>query len=94
MQLINKPLQIWHYPQVPCEPFKVDVKDEYEAYKIYNVLADQHLWLEENRFIPDYCNSISLVMYDDSEWVSYYNNHEDLDETLLFEQIESELSTK
>lgn len=79
MKLSGKRLQVHHYPQVPCQPFTVDVKDEYEAMKIANTLADQHLWLLENKIIPDYVNNIEVVMWDGSEWVPYYNKEEEMD---------------
>ena len=68
-------LQVWHHAQVPCEPFRVDVKDEFEAIKIMDALADQHLFLFEQKIIPDYSNSISVYMFDESknDWVNYFN---------------------
>ena len=86
MKLVNNKLEVWHYPQFPCTPFKVPVKDEYEAYKIMTVLADQHNWLFEQNIIPDFSNNISVVMWEESEkdWVSYYNNVEDAE----WEEIE------
>lgn len=79
MQLSGKLLQVWHYPNIPCEAFRVEVKDEFEAYKIMNVLADQHNWLEKNKFIPDFSNDIPIMMFDKGEWVEYYNTHEEMD---------------
>lgn len=74
MQLSGKRLQVWHFPQVPCTPFTVDVKDEYEAMKMINTLADQHCWLFQNKIIPDYSNNFMVVMWEDGEWVDYYNH--------------------
>lgn len=79
MKLSGKRLQVWHYPQLPCEPFKVDVKDEYEALKIIDTLADQHLWLFKNKFIPDYANAFHVMMEENGEWVDYENDGEDWD---------------
>ena len=81
MQLINRKLQVWHYPQVPCQPFTVDVKDEHEAYKLKKVLAEQHLWLYEHAIIPDYDNCLVVMMKDKDtgDWVDYYNEHEDME---------------
>lgn len=76
MILSGKKLQIHHYPQIPCSPFCVDVKDEYEAIKIINTLADQHCWLFKSKFIPDYNNSFDVVMWDGSKWVEYWNEEE------------------
>ena len=83
MQLIKNKLQVRHYPQLPCRPFCVDVKDEFEAKKILDTLANQHLWLYENKIIPDYCNVIEVVMLEDedgnSDWISYWNEKEQMD---------------
>lgn len=81
MKKVTNKLRVLHYPQVPCNPFIVDVKDEEEAYKITQVLAYQHLWLFENKIIPDYANSICVVMFDktENEWVDYYNELEGME---------------
>lgn len=78
MTLSGKRLQVWHFPQMPCTPFIVEVKDEYEAIKMINTLADQHCWLFQNKFIPDYANGFEVVMWNGSEWVSYYNEEEEM----------------
>jgi len=74
-------LRVKHFAQLPCEPFIVDVDNEAEAYKICNVLADQHLFLEKEGIIPDYSNIILVEMYDteDNDWVDYYNEAEQMD---------------
>ena len=66
MKKVKNKLQVRHYAQVPCEPFCVDVSDEVEAKKIKDVLADQHLFLFEQKIIPDYANSICVVMWDEN----------------------------
>lgn len=80
MKLSGKRLQVWHYPQLPCEPFQVDVLDEHEAIKTINTLADQHNWLFKNKFIPDFCNSFLVVMWNPchNEWIEYYNEEEQM----------------
>lgn len=80
MKLSGKRLQVHHYPQLPCAPFKVDVTDEHEAIKMINILAGQHLWLFKNKIIPDYCNTFTVVMWDDGEndWVDYWNDKDDM----------------
>lgn len=80
MKLTGKRLQVWHYPQVPCEAFKVGVSDEHQAIKIINILADQHIWLFQNKIIPDYSNRFEVVMWDEeeSEWVPYWNGEEQM----------------
>jgi len=79
MKLSGKRLQVWHYPQLPCEPFKVDVADEHEAIKMINTLADQHCWLFKNKMIPDYVNSFTVVMREGNEWIDYYNEEEQME---------------
>jgi len=80
---VKNKLRVLHYPQVPCTPFFVDVKDEEQAYLIQETLAEQHLFLYENNMIPDYSNIICVVMWDEDadgegnpDWVDYYNEEE------------------
>lgn len=86
MNKVTNKLRVLHYPQVPCIPFIVDVKDEEQAYLISNALADQHLFLFKNNMIPDYANSIQVVMWDEDsdgegngDWVDYYNEEEGME---------------
>lgn len=81
MKKVTNKLQVWHHAQVPCEPFRVDVKNEEEAKKICDVLADQHLFLFKHKIIPDYCNTILVLMWDEDEndWVDYWNEAEAMD---------------
>lgn len=78
MKLSGKRLKVQHYPQLPCEPFEVEVQDEHEAIKTINLLADQHIWLFKNKLIPDYCNCFNVVMFDGSDWVNYWNTNESM----------------
>ena len=88
MQNVTNKLRVVHFPQVgSCkESFKVEVKDEEQAFLIINTLANQHLWLEKNRIIPDYSNVIFVEMWDENSdgegnagWVDYYNEEEYMD---------------
>ena len=94
MQLSGKRLQVHHYPQVPCNPFCVDVKDEYEAARLMDILADQHAWLFKNKLIPDYCNSLNVAMWDEEEkeWVDYFNEAEQMNWDDLEAVYEDELT--
>jgi hypothetical protein len=78
---MNKKLRIHHYPQLPCKPFIVDVKDEKEAFLIGQTLSNQHLWLNNNNFIPDYSNAITVVQWnkENQEWEDYYNEELGMD---------------
>ena len=96
MKLVNKKLRVSHYAQVPCKPFQVDVKDEYEAKKIIDTLALQHLFLFEQKIIPDYANVITLSMWEEEldlddngeKWTDYFNE----DECLDWKEFENEYS--
>lgn len=87
---MNKKLRVSHYPQVPCKPFMVEVKDLEEARKIYNMLADYDLFQYENRIKPDYANATVIEEFDEEEkdWISWCDEEtgiEDIEE--YFEYI-------
>ena len=96
---VNKRLRVSHYAQIPCKPFHVDVKDECEAKKIQDVLAQQHLFLLENKIIPDYANVITVSMWEeeldpdenDEKWTDYFNEElcmdwKEFEESYLIEE--------
>jgi len=78
---VKNKLQVMHYAQVPCKPFVVDVKNETDAKRIMEILADQHLFLFEQNVISDYANALCVVMWDEEEndWVDYWNEEEMMD---------------
>ena len=79
--LVKNRLRVCHFPQVPCEPFRVSVNNEWEAYLISEVLGNQHLWLFNNEMIPDYSNIITVEMWDkeENDWADYWNESECMD---------------
>jgi hypothetical protein len=86
MKNVPNKLRVLHFPQVPCAPFFVDVKDEEQAFLIRKTLAEQHLFLFDNGFISDYSNAITVVMWDENsdgegtaDWVDYYNEEEGME---------------
>ncbi len=81
MNTVSNKLQVRHFPQVPCKPFCVDVDGEKEAKKIKDILANQHLFLFDEKIIPDYSNAIIVMMWDNEnkEWVDYWNEEEIMD---------------
>ncbi len=84
-----KKLRVSHFPQIPCEPFIVEVKDIYEAKKIMDVLGYYDLFQYENNIKPDYCNATTLDEYDEenNEWINWMDEEtgiDDLDEYLDF----------
>lgn len=86
MKTVNKKLKVSHFPQIPGKAFEVEVKDEIQASLIVNTLANQHLWLYKNNYIPDYANAITVSMLeeghddpDDNGWFEYWNEEECMD---------------
>lgn len=89
---INKPLRVSHYPELGMNPFYTEAKDEKEAFKIINTLADHHLYLFNSSIINDYSNMLSVEMCnfpagEESLWEDYYNNEMDMD----WEEVERTL---
>ena len=77
---IENQIRITHIPQVGCsKAFVTEVKNESEAHLLVNVLADQHLFLFDNKFIPDYANTLFVEMKTSEGWQNYYNEPMDLD---------------
>ena len=86
MKNVKNKLRVSHFPQIPCKPFIVEVKDEEQALLIRETLANQHLFLFDNNFIPDYSNIITIEMWDENsdgegnpDWVDYYNEEEGME---------------
>lgn len=52
--------RLLHYAQVPCKPFVVESDDLEYLLKIKTILTEQHLFLYNNRVIPDYTNSLMI----------------------------------
>jgi len=50
-------LRVWWIPQVPMNPFEVDVSSVAEGVKVMDVLADYDRFQFENNIKPDYCNA-------------------------------------
>jgi hypothetical protein len=65
-------LRIWHIPQVPMMPFRLDVDSIAEAGKVLNILADYDNFEFENRVKGDYSNMSGLEVYEDDEWIEWY----------------------
>jgi len=90
MKNVPNKLRVVHFPQIgSCkESFKVDVKDEEQAFLILNTLANQHLWLYQKNIIPDYSNAIIVEMFDENieeetgqsyGWGNYWNEEEGME---------------
>lgn len=73
-------LRVWWIPQVPMQPFHVEVKTIHEAKLILNTLADYDLFQFNNHIKPDYCNTGGLEVYEldpdgtgKPDWIEWYD---------------------
>ena len=67
-------LRIAHFPQIPCKPFYVEVKDLEQARLMYDALANYDLFQYNNNIKGDYNNATDIQMYEDGEWVTWYDD--------------------
>lgn len=82
-------LQVWWIPQIPMQPFEVEVNSVREAKKLLDVLAKYDAFQFENRIKPDYANAGGLVEWDAeaNEWVDWYNDKGEGIDDLEMEQL-------
>ncbi len=64
-------LRVWHIPQVPGKPFRVDVATPREGALLLRALADYDLFQFKSRIRPDYCNAQGLEVFEDGEWCEW-----------------------
>ena len=70
-------MKVWHIPQVPMQPFEVEVDSISEGRKLLEVLAKYDLFQFEHRIKPDYANMSGLVYLDaDGEWIDVEEDDE------------------
>ena len=82
-------LRVCHYPQIPCDPFIVEVKSLEEAKTIKNTLANYDLFQYENKIKPDYANMSIVEQWDEDEqewydWEDEETGISDIDEYFEF----------
>ena len=76
-------LRVWWIPQVPGKRFEVPVKLLSEAVLLLRTLADYDSFQFKNRIKPDYCNAGGLIIFEDGEWVDWYDaDGNDIDDML------------
>lgn len=66
-------LRIWWVPQVPGEPFHVDVATAAEARLLLDTLARYDQFQFDNNIKPDYSNAGGLEVFEDGEWCDWYD---------------------
>lgn len=88
---MDKKLRVVHFPQVPCKPFIVEVRDLREAKLIYDVLADYDEFQYKNRIKPDYSNATVIEEFDEEsgEWISWYDDETDTDDINEYFEIKN-----
>ena len=75
-------LRVWWIPQVPMQPFRVEVATVREAKLLLDTLAKYDIFQFENRIKPDYCNAGGLEVFEDGEWCEWYDEDgNSIDET-------------
>ncbi len=67
-------MRVWHIPQIPVKAFHVPVKSPDEAVIMLNALADYDIFQLENNIKPDYFNAQGLEVFEDDEWIEWYND--------------------
>lgn len=86
---MKEKLRVMHYPQIPCSPFRVDVDNIDEAYKIMNTLADYDLFQFKENIKPDYSNMTTLEEWDTEDemwydWIDDETGIDDIDQYMLY----------
>ena len=66
-------LRVWWIPQVPMQPFRVEVATVREAKLLLDTLAKYDAFQFENNVKPDYCNAGGLEVFEDGEWCEWYD---------------------
>ena len=88
-------LQVWWIPQVPGQPFEVNVSSLAEGVKIMEVLADYDRFQFENRIKPDYANAGGIRRWcaDDGNgfpgWEDWYDDETGEEDPAKFLQAAS-----
>ncbi|GMX64502.1 hypothetical protein Elgi_37710 [Paenibacillus elgii] len=74
-------LRVAHFPQIPCNPFYVEVEDLHQAKKIMDVLANYDLFQLNNKIKPNYCNTTVLEQWneEEQEWLSWCDEETGID---------------
>jgi len=69
-------LQVWWIPQVPMKPFTFPVENVDEACLLLTALAQYDLFQLKHNIKPDYSNVGGLNLFEDGEWVEWYDEKE------------------
>jgi hypothetical protein len=78
------PLRVWWIPQIPGQPFTVEVESVAEGAKFLIVLADYDRFQYERRIKPDYCNAGGLMVYEAGEWTDWCDEETGEDDPIKY----------
>lgn len=73
--------RVSHYPQIPCNPFYVDVQSLEEAHLICKTLASYDSFQLENNIKPDYCNMNFVEVWNENQttWDTWMDEETGID---------------
>lgn len=70
---MEKQLRVWWIPQLPMNPFYIEVKTLEEANLLVETLAAYDAFQFDNNIKPDYSNVGGLQVFEDGEWIDWYD---------------------
>jgi hypothetical protein len=74
-------MRVWWIPQVPGEPFYVEVSGVKEARKILDTLAEYDAFLLKNKHRIAHFNTGGLEVMEENEWIEWRDSQgRDIDE--------------
>jgi hypothetical protein len=73
-------LRVWWIPQIPMPPFHVEVATVQEGVKVMDVLSAYDLFQYENNVKGDYANAGGLEMFENGEWMTWWDEETDCDD--------------
>lgn len=66
-------LRIAYIPQVPMQPFYKEVNGLMDAKLVADTLTEFSNFEYENNVKPDYSDALDLEVFEDGEWVTWYD---------------------
>lgn len=71
-------MRVWHIPQVPGKPFKVEIEEDdiekciEKAKMVLDVLAIYDQFEFQNKIKPDFSNAQGVEIFEDGKWVDFH----------------------
>ncbi len=84
----EKDLRVYWIPQIPMKPFYYPADSIKDAKRTLELLAQYDLFQMEHNVKPDYANVGGLEVFEDGEWIDWYdedgNDIDGVDENGIF----------